>query len=140
MSYHNGSVWPHDNALIAAGFARYGFAREAARIFEGLFDASTYIDLRACPSCSAASRGSAARARPSTRSPARRRPGRPPRRCRSCSPASASASIRKRLVFFDQPVMPDFVDGVQFRPLSVGSRSVDATIGRKEGRIVTGTV
>ena len=31
MSYHNGSVWPHDNALIAAGFARYGFRREAAR-------------------------------------------------------------------------------------------------------------
>ena len=39
MSYHNGSVWPHDNALIALGFCRYGFRREAARIFEGLFDA-----------------------------------------------------------------------------------------------------
>ena len=49
MSYHNGSVWPHDNALIAAGFARYGFAREAARIFEGLFDASTYFDLQRLP-------------------------------------------------------------------------------------------
>src|SRR5208283_72281 len=34
MSYHNGSIWPHDNAVIAAGFARYGFRREAARIFE----------------------------------------------------------------------------------------------------------
>src|SRR5690606_15279271 len=40
MSYHDGSVWPHDNALIAAGFARYGFRREAARIFEGLFSAA----------------------------------------------------------------------------------------------------
>ena len=49
MSYHNGSVWPHDNALIAAGFARYGFSDEAARIFEGLFAASTYIDLRRLP-------------------------------------------------------------------------------------------
>ena len=34
MSYHNGSVWPHDNALIAAGMARYGFRAEAARIFQ----------------------------------------------------------------------------------------------------------
>ena len=39
MSYHNGSVWPHDNALIGMGFARYGLRAEAARIFEGLFAA-----------------------------------------------------------------------------------------------------
>ena len=49
MSYHNGSVWPHDNALVAIGFARYGFQREAARIFAGLFSASTHIDLRRLP-------------------------------------------------------------------------------------------
>ncbi|MFC0282320.1 glycogen debranching N-terminal domain-containing protein [Camelimonas abortus] len=49
MSYHNGSVWPHDNALIAAGFVRYGFRAEAARIFEGLFMASTYTDMRRLP-------------------------------------------------------------------------------------------
>ena len=49
MSYHNGSIWPHDNALIAAGFSRYGFRREAARIFEGLFSAATYVDLMRLP-------------------------------------------------------------------------------------------
>jgi glycogen debranching enzyme len=49
MSYHNGSVWPHDNALIALGFARYGFKPEALRIFEGLFRASIYFDLRRLP-------------------------------------------------------------------------------------------
>ena len=49
MSYHNGSVWPHDNALIAAGIARYGFRQEAARIFDGLFDASTYVEFRRLP-------------------------------------------------------------------------------------------
>ena len=49
MSYHNGSVWPHDNAMIAAGFVRYGYRAEAARIFRGLFDASTYIDLKRLP-------------------------------------------------------------------------------------------
>jgi glycogen debranching enzyme len=49
MSYHNGSVWPHDNALIAGGIARYGYRREAARIFEGKFAASTYVDPRRLP-------------------------------------------------------------------------------------------
>ena len=49
MSYHNGTVWPHDNALIAAGLAAYGYREEAARIFDGLFAASRYIDLRRLP-------------------------------------------------------------------------------------------
>jgi glycogen debranching enzyme len=38
MSYHNGSVWPHDNAIIAAGLMRYGFVEEAQRIAKGLLD------------------------------------------------------------------------------------------------------
>ncbi|HYH55290.1 MAG TPA: glycogen debranching N-terminal domain-containing protein, partial [Anseongella sp.] len=42
MSYHNGSVWPHDTALIAAGMARYGLMKEAVRLTQGLFDASLF--------------------------------------------------------------------------------------------------
>src|SRR5690606_15299791 len=38
VSYHNGSVWPHDNALCAAGLARYGFIEEAHRIIEAQID------------------------------------------------------------------------------------------------------
>jgi glycogen debranching enzyme len=49
MSYHNGSIWPHDNALIALGFARYGFKSEAARVFEGLFGAATHQESRRLP-------------------------------------------------------------------------------------------
>jgi glycogen debranching enzyme len=49
MSYHNGSVWPHDNALIALGLARYGLKHELERVFRGLFDAATYMDLRRLP-------------------------------------------------------------------------------------------
>jgi len=44
MSYHNGSVWPHDNALIAAGCARYGAASHAAQILTVLFDASHTLE------------------------------------------------------------------------------------------------
>ena len=49
MSYHNGSVWPHDNALVAAGLARYGLRAQAARILGGLFDASLHFDLHRLP-------------------------------------------------------------------------------------------
>lgn len=41
-SYHNGSVWPHDNAIIAAGLLRYGFVAEAQRISTALLEAAEY--------------------------------------------------------------------------------------------------
>jgi glycogen debranching enzyme len=49
MSYHNGSVWPHDNALIACGLARYGLKDEVLQILRGLFDASVFVDLHRMP-------------------------------------------------------------------------------------------
>jgi glycogen debranching enzyme len=49
MSYHNGSIWPHDNSLIAIGFSRYGFAQSVDQLFNGLFKAATYMDLRRLP-------------------------------------------------------------------------------------------
>lgn len=42
-SYHNGSVWPHDNAIVAAGLMRYGFVEEANRIVLGLFEAASHF-------------------------------------------------------------------------------------------------
>jgi glycogen debranching enzyme len=49
MSYHNGSIWPHDNAIAALGMARYGHADAAARVMHGLFDASRHFDLARMP-------------------------------------------------------------------------------------------
>ena len=49
MSYHNGSVWPHDNALAAAGLARHGFTAEATRIFDAMLDLSETVDLHRLP-------------------------------------------------------------------------------------------
>ncbi|MGI9147697.1 MAG: amylo-alpha-1,6-glucosidase [Chloroflexota bacterium] len=42
-SYHRGSVWPHDNALIALGFKRYGFAAECARVARDVFGAASFF-------------------------------------------------------------------------------------------------
>jgi glycogen debranching enzyme len=49
MSYHDGSIWPHDNALIALGLARYGLKHSVEQLFKGLFEAATYMDLRRLP-------------------------------------------------------------------------------------------
>jgi glycogen debranching enzyme len=49
MSYHDGSIWPHDNALIALGLARYGLKHSVAHLFKALFEAATYMDLRRLP-------------------------------------------------------------------------------------------
>jgi glycogen debranching enzyme len=46
ISYHCGTVWPHDNSLIAAGLARYGYRAEANRIIESIIDASHYFRYR----------------------------------------------------------------------------------------------
>lgn len=49
MSYHNGSVWPHDTALVAAGMARYGFVKESMQLMQGLFHACLFLDLQRLP-------------------------------------------------------------------------------------------
>jgi len=49
LSYHDGSVWPHDNALIARGLARYGFVDQALTLWEALFDASVHFTLQRMP-------------------------------------------------------------------------------------------
>lgn len=45
-SYHNGSVWPHDNALVVEGLRRYGFRKEANRIVTALIEAASHFDYR----------------------------------------------------------------------------------------------
>jgi glycogen debranching enzyme len=49
MAYHNGTVWPHDNALIAYGAARYGMKDLAIAALAGLFAAGTYFNLHRMP-------------------------------------------------------------------------------------------
>ena len=49
MSYHNGSVWPHDNALIGMGFSLYGLQDRACKILHGLYEASRYVELQRLP-------------------------------------------------------------------------------------------
>jgi glycogen debranching enzyme len=58
MSYHNGSIWPHDNALVALGLSRYGFRKEVSVLFSSLLRATSFFDLERLPElfCGFASR------------------------------------------------------------------------------------
>ena len=140
MSYHNGSVWPHDNALIAMGFGRYGLKAEASRVFEGMFDAARQQELRRLPELFCGF----------TRHPHRGPTPYPV----ACSPqAWAASSIFGILgaclgleiahqddeIRFRDPAMPDFLDEIVLRSVWLGSSRVDMRLHRY-GRDVTANV
>ena len=82
FSYHTGSVWPHDNAMIAGGFRRYGFDAEAAKVAKGIVRRRRAPGrATACRSCSRGCHGARRASRSSTSARTCRRPG---RRARSC--------------------------------------------------------
>ncbi|MGZ8244343.1 amylo-alpha-1,6-glucosidase [Methylomagnum sp.] len=49
MAYHNGSIWPHDNGMVAFGMARYGFKQEAMAVLTGFFESSIFLELHRLP-------------------------------------------------------------------------------------------
>jgi glycogen debranching enzyme len=137
MSYHNGSVWPHDNALIAAGLARYGFKHEAARIFEALFAASTYIDMRRLPElfCGFARR--------KTQGPTFYPVACAPQAWAAAAPLSMLQSClglgfdqeRLHLTFAD-PILPGFLDEVVLRHVQLEGAAVDVALRRSGSQVV----
>ncbi|MBY4895713.1 amylo-alpha-1,6-glucosidase [Cupriavidus sp. AU9028] len=136
MSYHNGSVWPHDNALIAAGLARYGYHREAARIFEGLFAASTYIDLRRLPELFCGF------ARQHTQGPTFYPVACAPQAWAAAAPLFMLQSCLglgfdpgQTQITFAGPALPAFLDEVVLRNLAIDGGSADVAL-RRSGRHV----
>jgi glycogen debranching enzyme len=136
MSYHNGSIWPHDNALIAMGFARYGLQKSAAQVFGALFDAAAYMDLRRLPELFCGF--------------PRRERNAPTQYPVACSPqAWASATLLCLLqaslglelldctgeVKFYRPMLPDFLDHVRLRNLRLSTGSVDVLLHRQDNNI-----
>ena len=136
MSYHNGSVWPHDNALIAAGLARYGFTSEAAKIFEGLFAAASQIDLRRLPElfCGfARQRGQSPTFYPVACSPQAWAATSLVSLLQSC--LGLSFRPEKREIRFDHPQLPNSLDEVILRRLAIPSGQVDVAIARNGGEV-----
>jgi len=147
MSYHNGSVWPHDNALIAAGMARYRMTALASKVMAGLFEAATFFDFTRLPElfCGFG-----------------RRIGKGPTSYPvACSPQAWSAAstffmlqcsiglaidAMKKRITLTRPTLPPFLNHVRINEVSVGDASVDlllfrsnesvaVTVERREGDI-----
>lgn len=131
MSYHNGSVWPHDNALVAYGMSLCGIKEGVLKIMDELFHASLFIDLHRLPElfCGFV-----------------RRPGEGPTLYPvACAPQSWSAASvfllvqgclgldvkgAKAQVCFSYPCLPAFLKEMQIRNLRVGEGSVDLLLQR----------
>ncbi len=125
MSYHDGSIWPHDNALIAAGLARSGRRDGAERILKALCDAAAVMDQRRLPELYCGFR---------------RRRGRPPVLYpMSCAPqAWASGAVfyvlqslmgleiegRRSTLRFNAPIVPDWLGHIEIRHLAVNANAL----------------
>lgn len=131
MAYHNGSVWPHDNALIAAGMASYGFKQGALKILSGLFDASLFLDLHRLPELMCGFS---------------RRPGEGPTLYPvACSPQTWSSvavflllqsclglriEAPQARLSFSQPILPPFLEYIEIKNLRIGDAAVDLSLER----------
>ncbi|MBM9603625.1 amylo-alpha-1,6-glucosidase [Desulfopila inferna] len=131
MSYHNGTIWPHDNSIAAMGFARYFFKNETLRIFTALFNASVFFDFHRLPELFCGFR---------------KLPGQGPTAYPvACSPqAWSSASVffllqaclgltftsEKPQVQFHHPQLPDYVDFVRITNMRVGNGFLDLSLRR----------
>jgi glycogen debranching enzyme len=131
MSYHNGSVWPHDNALVAAGLGRYGLKDGVLRILEGLFDASGFMDLSRMPELFCGFK--------------RRADEGPTLYPVACAPQSWAAGAvlmllqaalgltidaPGRQVIFSRPALPELLKTVHLQGLRVGPATVDIVVER----------
>jgi glycogen debranching enzyme len=136
MSYHNGSIWPHDNAIVAAGLAEYGYRDEAARVLSSLFDAALHMNLLRLPElfCGFPRQGGQG----PTLYPV------------ACSPqAWASGAVFmlleavlgmkvdafERRLLFRHTVLPEFLNEVRILNLRVADATVDLRLQRYEGDV-----
>jgi len=132
ISYHNGSVWPHDNAMIAAGLARYGFKDMAGEILSALLAVSTFVDLHRLPElfCGLERR-------------TREGPTLYPVACAPQAWAAAavflllqsclglSLDAEKKQVRLNGPCLPETVPEIWIRDLRVGEACVDLFLERR---------
>jgi glycogen debranching enzyme len=137
MSYHNGSIWPHDNALIALGLARYEHKQAIETLFEGLFDAATYMEHRRLPELFCGfprQQGQGPTLYPVACSP---------QAWASATPFSlleASLGLQfdpfKGEIRLRNPRLPEFLDEVILHDLRLGTSSVDLRV-RRHGNTVS---
>ena len=140
MSYHNGSVWPHDNGVIALGFAQYGLKTAALRLLGGLYGAAQSFQLKRLPElfCGFSRRGNAG----------------PTAYPLACAPQAWSAASvfallaavlgisfvpHERQIRLFRPVLPTWLSELHLTNLRLDEASIDLVL-RCEGTTVASDV
>ncbi len=140
MSYHNGSVWPHDNALIGTGFAQFGAKEETATLLHSVYQAGLFFEGMRLPElyCGFS-----------------QRPGFGPTRYPvACSPQAWAAGAPLMLVdallglqpdaehqrlTLDRPTLPDWLQSMEIRGLRLGEKQLHVKLVRtgNQTKVVT---
>jgi glycogen debranching enzyme len=137
MSYHNGSVWPHDNALIGLGFSLYGFQEHVCEVLDALFQVSRNVDLKRLPELFCGFHK-----RPDTQGPTLYPVACAPQAwaagavyllLRSCLGLSVRA--RERQLCFTKPSLPPSLDEVRVENLKLADATVDFRVSRHKENI-----
>jgi glycogen debranching enzyme len=137
MSYHNGSIWPHDNALIALGLARYEHKQAVETLFDGMFNTAAYMEYRRLPELFCGFR------RQHGQGPTLYPVACSPQAWASATPFTlleASLGLQfdpfKGEIRLRNPRLPAFLDEVILRDLRLGTSRVDLRV-RRHGNTVS---
>lgn len=133
MSYHNGSVWPHDTAIIAYGFARYGLMPQALRLMQGLFDASLFIELQRLPELFCGfpfRRGESPTAYPVACSPQAWSVAAVFLLLQACLRVTFDAYNKKLTLY--KPVLPDYIKEIRISNLRFGNENFEISLVKYE--------
>jgi glycogen debranching enzyme len=131
MSYHNGSIWPHDNALIVYGLSLYGLHYHVAKVMRAIFDASLFMGLQRMPElyCGFERRsGEGTTAYPVACSPQAWAVGAVFLLLQACLKININAPAK--MIVFDAPRLPDYLEGIQIRNLRLGADACNLNISR----------
>ncbi len=126
IGYHLGTVWPHDNAIIAAGFRRYGLDQAALQVFDGLVQSAIHFDIFRLPELFAGFRRDKYNVPvhyPVANHPQAWAAGSIPYLVQVFLGLAPEACDRRLRVV--RPILPDFVDWLEVRGLRVGDASAD---------------
>lgn len=140
ISYHNGSVWPHDNALIALGLSRYGHQAQAQQIFQGLFQTAGYMEMRRLPELFCGFRrqkGTGPTTYPVACAPQAWAAATPLALLQACLGIRFDAAARE--LQLRQPWLPPFINELLLRRVKLGDAWADILL-RRHGDDVSVTV
>jgi glycogen debranching enzyme len=135
-SYHNGSVWPHDNALIALGLARYGHSSETLTLTSALFDAAAHMHLRRLPElfCGFDRKpGKAPTLYPVACAPQAWAACAPPALLQACLGLEIDAAAGKLRLL--RPRLPHFLDWLVVHGLTIGDSRLDVMFRRHDSSV-----